>query len=212
MFSVFKKKIHEPVEQQMNDLRRDPMGPIALSGEACDEVSGAAGPFGHSFNNPIPVNTQIGAYKYFAKLRTHLGTPVLFHRLGSMASNVTTYSVDAYELVDSSGSLWDVIFMEQYHPRRSNKAPDGYTLEPYNPKVGDHPFSLGVTVFCPNFPYDLADAVVAHNGFDDVAKIVRGTVVVSQHLRPPHQQMKVDAISSRLEGRRTWKPFENYDG
>ena len=120
MLSMFKKKIPEPVEDQKAELLNDPVGALALACEDCDQIPGAEGPIGHSFNNPIPVNGQLGTYKYLAKLRISLGTPLLFHRIGSMKSEKTKYLVDVYELVDSSGKHWDLLFIDMYHPRRSN--------------------------------------------------------------------------------------------
>lgn len=210
MFSMFKKKaqFHEPVEAQREEVLSSPMGPFAVSGEDCDEVTGAAGPFGHSYNNPIPVNGQIGTYKYLTKLRSNAGRPLLFHRLGSMSSPVCKYSVDVYEVVTSDGKNWDILFVEMYHPRRSNKVPSGYTLTPFNPRTGDHVFGLGVDVYCPNFPYDLPDAIIAHNGFEQVSKIARDAIGVTTHLRPNQHKDKVMVVSSKLEGRRAWQPFE----
>ena len=210
MLSIFKKKIHEPVEDQKAELLNDPVGTLALACEDCDQISSAEGPFGHSFNNPIPVNGQLGTYKYLVKLRISLGTPLLFHRIGSMKSEKAKYLIDVYELVDSSGKHWDLLFVDMYHPRRSNKAPQGYDLVPFNPKAGDHPFALGVDVFCPNFPYDLPDAIVAHNGFDAVAKIARDVIGVTSHLRPHQQEAKLTMIRTQLSGTRAWQPHQEH--
>lgn len=210
MFSLFKKKIHEPVEHQKAELLSHPVGPLALSGEDCDEISGGEGPFGHSYNNPIPVNGQLGTYKYLAKLRIPQGTPLLFHRIGSMGTDKSKYSVDVYEIVDSSGKYWDILFVDMYHPRRSNKAPMGYKLAPFNPKAGDHFFALGVDVFCPNFPYDLPDAIVAHNGFESVAKIARDVIGVTSHLRHHQQEMKLAMIKTQLQGARVWGSHQEH--
>lgn len=209
MFSIFKKKqIHEPIQMQREEVLSSPMGPFAVSGEDCDEVSGAVGPFGHSYNNPIPVNGQLGTYKYLTKLRSSEGRPLMFHRLGSMSSEVSKYSVDVYEVVTADGKNWDILFVEMYHPRRSNKAPSGYTLTPYNPRVGDDLFGLGVDVYCPNFPYDLPDAILAHNGFEQLSRIAKAAVRITTHLRPNQHKDKMLAVSSRIEGRRAWQPFE----
>lgn len=203
MFSIFKKqtKIHEPIKRQREEVLSTPTGPLAVSGEDCDEMAGATGPFGHSYKNPIPVNGQLGTYKYLTKLRSATGRALLFHRLGSMASPVSKYSVDVYEVVDVDGKSWDVIFVHMYHPRRSNNAPAGYTLSPFNSKTGDHIFGFGVDVYCPNFPYDMPEAIVAHNGFDEVSKLARKTIGVTTHLRPNSHKDKVTMVSTMLEGR-----------
>ncbi len=203
--SWFKKpQIHEPVEKQNEEVLSHVAGPLAASGEDCDEMAGATGPFGHSCNNPIPVNAQLGSYKYLTKLRTLSGAPLLFHRLGSMSSSVSKYSVDVYEVVGIDGSNWDVLFVEMYHPRRSNKAPSGYTLTRYDPRTGDSIFGYGVDVRCPNFPYDLPDAILAHNGFKELSLSVREAIGITKHLRPGEHLLKVNMLSSKLEGCRTW--------
>jgi len=148
MFSLFKRSCHEAEDRQIQEVRNEPIGPLALAGENCDEISTAQGPFGHSYNNPIPVNGLLGTYKYLGKLISPRGNIVYFHRIGSVSSDTCTNPVDAYEVVDLNGGFWDILFIDMYHPRRSNKIPDGYKMKHYNKEVGDIPFAYGVDVFC----------------------------------------------------------------
>lgn len=204
MFSFFKKQIHEPVANQRNDLNQEPIGHLALAGEDCDQVSGAAGPFGQSYKNPIPVNGLLGTYKYFSKLIAPTGDIVYFHRLGSLAADQNTQAVDAYEVVDRSGRFWDLLFIEMYHPRRSNLAPATYKLKSYDPSIGDLPFAFGVDIYCPKFPHDLGDAIEGHNGLAAFARKVRAAVEAHSHQRPEHQTLKIASIQPRIAGTRVW--------
>lgn len=204
VFSLFAKSIHEPVAKQIEDLKSEPIGPLALSGEDCDQIGGASGPLGHSYNNPIPVNGLLGTYKYFCKLITPSNDVVYFHRLGSLESDKTNSPVDAYEIVDRAGRFWDILFLDMYHPRRSNKCPAGYSLKPYDSTVGDIPFAFGVDIFCTHFPHDLADAIEGHNGLAAFARRVRESVGPLTHQRPHDQELKLIGIRTRLTGTQVW--------
>lgn len=198
IFSLFKKRLHEPEEQQRQEVRNEPIGPLALAGEDCDEISKAQGPFGHSYNNPIPVNGLLGAYKYLGKLISPVGNIIYFHRIGSIRSDTAANRVDAYEIVDMAGGYWDILFIDMYHPRRSNKAPEGYRLKTYDSKIGDIPFAFGVDIFCPRFPYDLPDAIEQRNNLAAFARRVRERVSQGCYNRPQNQEMKVMTARSRL--------------
>lgn len=51
--SWFKKpQIHEPVEKQNEEVLSHVAGPLAASGEDCDEMAGATGPFGTQLQQP----------------------------------------------------------------------------------------------------------------------------------------------------------------
>lgn len=198
IFSLFKKKYHEPVHQQLNDVLEEPIGPLAIAGADCDELPNAQGPFGHSFNNPIPVNGLIGTYKYLGKLLSPIGNVVYFHRLGSVNGDTAENPVDAYEIVDMTGKYWDILFVDMYHPRRSNNAPEGFVLKQFDSRLGDLPFAFGVDIFCPAFPYDLADAIEQRNNLVAFARRVRERVSQAGYDRPDIQTAKLLAVHSRL--------------
>ena len=130
---------HESIELQLADtsLSHIPgmrqMGQIMQKGTDCDQIPGAQGPFG-SLSNPVPVNGPIGERKYLAKLRGQTGQPVMFHRKGSNFSPTVSTPVDTFEVVCLDGTQWGEITFSPYHPRRSNLAPDGYTLAPHGSK------------------------------------------------------------------------------
>lgn len=198
MFSFLKKQIHDNVEIQYEDLRNEALGPVAFAGEDCDEISGGTGPFGLSPNNPIPVNGLIGTYKYLGKLLSSDGVILYFHRLGSVRSDKTCELIDAYEVVDINGNNWDILFIDMYHPRRSNKTPTGYQHKEYSKKTGDIPFTFGVDVFCQNFPFDLGDAIESRNSLPAFARHVRERVACGGFERPSKQSLKVHAVLLRL--------------
>lgn len=164
MFGLFKKLIHEPIEKQREDVAKSGLGPVILSGADCDEVPGGQGPLG-SLSNPIPVNGSTGEIKYLGKLRGKTGNALFFHRLGSVGSPAVENPVDVYEVVCLDATQWNKLHFDFYHPRRSNLAPPGYTLVPYNKNLGvDMPFAFGVNELIPDFPFSLPEAVVGLYG------------------------------------------------
>ena len=203
MFSLFKKQIHDSIEKQHEDLRNEPIGSLALAGEDCDEVTGASGPFGLSYNNPIPVNGLIGTYKYLGKLLSPGGNIFYFHRLGSLSADVVENPVDAYEVVDLKGQHWDIVFLDMYHPRRSNKAPPGYRYKDYDKRMGDIPFAFGVDICCQDFPYDLPDAIEKRNDLPAFARKVQERVSRGGFDRPQNHALKVQAVRLKLSSMRT---------
>lgn len=47
-----------------------------------------------------------------------------------------------------------------YHPRRSNIAPIGFTLEPYNEELAeDTAFGLGSNCYIINFPFAIMETI-----------------------------------------------------
>ncbi len=154
MFGFGKKSIHEPEEQQIKDLENYPalMRDLILIGESCDQITGAIGEYGRAPTNPIPVNGLLGIYKYLGKLSAPSGISYFFHRVCSVNVGSSKYPIDVYELVAMDSSTWDLLFIDMYHPRRSNIAPKGMTLRPYEKKIGDHPFAYGVDSQLQNFP------------------------------------------------------------
>lgn len=155
------KDIHEPLDLQRKDVLQigeDLAGPI-LAGEDCDFIRGGHGDFG-CLTNPIPVNGAVGEIKYLGKLRGRTGKPLFFHRLFGTDSPVSEHRVDVYETVCIDATQWKNLHLDMYHPRRSNIAPLGYSLAPYNPDRGaDLPFPFGFGIDRPieNFPYGVVD-------------------------------------------------------
>lgn len=198
MFSLFKKNYHESHEKQMNDIQKEPVGTLAIAGENCDEISNAQGPFGHSYNNPIPVNGLLGTYKYLGKLISPGGNILYFHRIGSVSSETCENPVDAYEVVDMEGNYWDILFLDMYHPRRSNKLPNGYQMKHYDKSIGDIPMAFGVDIYCSNFPYDLPDVIEQRNNLPAFARRVRERVSKGGYDRNEKHENKIMAVKSRL--------------
>jgi hypothetical protein len=166
MFGLFKKQIHEPIELQRADLDNYPpeFAKEIVSGESCDELPSAHGEFG-SLTNPIPVNGSLGEIKYLGKLRGESGSALFFHRIGSVSSPVTTNSVDLYEVVCMDGTQWNKLHFSMYHPRRSDKAPMGYSLTSFDTSLKmDISFAYGVNSFIDDFPYSIPNAIVEFYG------------------------------------------------
>jgi hypothetical protein len=196
MFKIFKKSsIHEPVARQRKELStsladspfKDILLEKYLNGLDCDVLPEGKGPFG-SRGNPIPVNGAIGEVKYLAKLRGKTGKAVIFHRPGSMPSTVSENPVDCYEVVCLDGTQWTRLYFDCYHPRRSNLAPEGYRLQPFDKKVGfDMFFGFGCGSVVENFPEGLTDAIILEQGErcgEIIAKPIRGSLRKLHFQRP----------------------------
>lgn len=175
MFKLFRKKIsmHESLEMQMadNENLHPHIANLVSNGLSCDKLPNATGEFG-SITNPIPVNGPLGEIKYLGKLRGKTGQSVFFHRIGGTPSSVTNNSVDIFEVVCLDGTQWNKLHFDFYHPRRSNLAPEGYTLIPYKNKFKkDSPFGFGVTSLVSDFPNSLPKVIDDFYGLSkDISK------------------------------------------
>lgn len=128
-------------------------------GREPSEAKAVIGFFG-SLGNPIPVNGPLGERNYLAKLRGETGHPVMFHRKGSNFSSAVKTPVDTFEVVCLDGTQRGEIIFSPYHPRRSNRAPDGFTLTPTDPATGTDPVEgHGTTFFVFHFPHALPAAI-----------------------------------------------------
>jgi hypothetical protein len=116
---------------------------------ACDFIPNGTGSFGKSIENPIPVNGPLGQALYLSSVRVNL-VPIMFHRLGSFSG------IDIFEIVSLDGGVWDIFFLSLYFPRRSRKAPSGYTVANNAPVSGR---IYGTTARVEPFPHGLYEAV-----------------------------------------------------
>jgi hypothetical protein len=143
------------------DVAREFMQQIA-QGEPCEQLPGGHGPFGTA-GNPIPVDGPLGEIKYLARLRSQTGRPLLFHRVGNSASEVTNHTLDIYEVVAADGTQWTTLFMDLYHPRASSLAPPGFTLRTGGlglSRTGE--LGYGINQRVEDFPHGLPAAMRGH--------------------------------------------------
>jgi hypothetical protein len=137
-------------EQAQNDQLPEQYRSSVEGGPNCDAVAGAVGEFGRHYRNPIPVNGPIGEILYLSNLIVNKGTPIMFHRIGSKDG------VDAFEVVSFDGSVWDILFLHLYHPRKSRKAPIGYMIAQGQDRQD---LFRGTNEFVDGFPHHIQDAV-----------------------------------------------------
>lgn len=132
------------------DCLPEPYRSSIAHGVDCDELPNASGEFGRVPSNPIPTNGPIGEVLYLSRLRTRDGTPMMFHRIGT--EDGAFNKVDVYEVLSLDGVVRELLFLSMYHPRKSRKTPDGYTLaanlDPSN-------LIFGVNHLVENFPEKL---------------------------------------------------------
>ena len=179
-------------ERAQNDRLPDSYRAEILAGLDCDEVSGARGEFGRSFQNPIPVNGPIGEILYLSNLRTKDRTPIMFHRIGSKNG------ADAFETVSLDGKVWDTLFLHLYHPRKSRRAPTGYSIAQDRQNL-----FLGTIEFVDGFPRHIQDA--ARDAFQQWVGIPMRTPELRRALeqvtfrRPKEHQDRLATMLSMLD-------------
>jgi hypothetical protein len=152
MFNFFKDKFKdESLEDQRKDLERFPkeLSHESLIGLDCDVLPGSTGDFGRCLTNPIPVNGPTGEIKYINRLRTNDGG-LIFHRLGSNGT------IDIFETVSTGGKIWDILYLDMYHPRRSTITPSGYNFSKFHEIFSRFAFGYFTTSFDPDFPFGLS--------------------------------------------------------
>jgi thioredoxin len=153
--AIFKKldRLMDDEKAQIEGLS-EPFRSEVLRGADCDEIAEAIGEFGRDPRNPIPVNGPFGEVIYLSNLRTTNSQQIMFHRLGSVRN------VDAYETVSVDGAMWDILFLDLYHPRKSRRAPTGYRIVEAAERQR---LFLGANEFVADFPAQLQAAIANTN-------------------------------------------------
>jgi hypothetical protein len=174
------------------DLQNEPMSEtwkrIVAGRGPTDRVPGGHGAFGRCFTNPVPVNGVIGVGFYLSSLRINRG-PILFHRLGSFER------VDCFEIVSADGSIWDLLYLDIYYPRRSRHAPEGYSIDNSDSLVGRF---YGTNRRVEPFPHALYGAV-AEYGRQFIGRRwpnpkVREILAAGRFIVPETHRRRVDEI------------------
>ena len=160
----------------------------------CDEIAGTSGEFGRSVQNPIPVNGPIGEILYLSNLRTKDRTPIMFHRIGSKNG------ADAFETVSLDGKVWDILFLHLYHPRKSRRAPTGYSIAQGKERQD---LFLGTSEFVDGFPRHIQDAArdafQQWIGFPMRTPELRRALEQGSFNRPKQYQDRLTATLSMLD-------------
>lgn len=93
-----------------------------------DEIPEGIGRYGLEKTNPIPIKGVMGNIAYLAKIRTKEGVKVEYKRIGSTSAENIKTAIDIYE-ISVAGKLLDTFYLNPYHKRNSEKAPDGYDID-----------------------------------------------------------------------------------
>lgn len=137
-------------ENAQNDTLPEFYRSKVVGGKACDQIEGASGEFGRSILNPIPVNAPLGELLYLSHLRVAGSKqPIMFHRLGSIND------IDVFETVTLDGKVWDLLYLDFYHPRKSRRSPTGYEISGQQRGL----LPLGTNEFLAQFPEGLPEAI-----------------------------------------------------
>lgn len=218
MFNFFKKRIHEPLSLQAEDvIKQYPVffAKDILNEINCDNLPNGWGEFG-SQTNPIPVNGAIGEIKYLAKLRGRTNQALFFHRIGSFKSPVCKNPIDCYEVVCLDGTQWNELYFDLYHPRRSNIAPKGYSLMPFDKKLKlDIPMGFGINEYVQNFPYGIPEAIMKLYGSEPLVRRARARLNYYNFTKEKSQQKTETKTKNSIENNESNPAFdylkEKYD-
>lgn len=201
IFGFLKKRFHEPEQDQIKDLDFYPesLRLRFLEGENCDQLKAANGAFGKSPNNPIPVNGWVGTMKYFWQLQTAIGKGIYFHRIYTARSRVSEH-IDVYETVSADAKTWAILFVDIFHPRRSNLAPEGYKLRTYQKTLDTLPLAFGTNSTLLNFPYDLPEALAQNPPMSNFSEMCSKNIATHDFTRPSYHAEKLSLIQANAEG------------
>ncbi len=169
------KFVEESLGKQNEDLKREHPGlySLAIKGKDCDSLFNDRKDFGHSPDNPIPVNGVLGEIKYLNRLRCECGSGLLCHRLYSMNIEKINDPIDIYETVCMEGKHWDILYFHMYHPRRSTWCPSGYKFSKFHPIFSQHAYGFSTDRFDNNFPFGLGQYILLHLGKKEGQSLVR---------------------------------------
>lgn len=180
-------------DAEQNHLMPDSIRLRMERGELCDMIQGAEGEFGRSFKNPIPVNGPIGEVLYLSSLASNNGNFIFAHRLGAIDD------IDVFEIVTADGEQWDILFLDLYHPRKSNLLPKGY-------KFREKLFSPIITATnrtVPVFPDQMREAITEWSksilGIPLASKEIRLALAERQFSRPEDFKELIDFLP--IDGR-----------
>jgi len=163
-------------------------------GSDCDEILNPSGEFGRNFQNPIPVNGPIGEIIYLSNLKTDDRAHIMFHRIGSKNK------ADAFETVSLDGKIWDILFLDLYHPRKSRRAPTGYNIAQGKER---QKLFFGTSEFVDGFPRHIQEA--AREAFQQCIGVPMRTPELRSALeqrtfnRPKQHQDRLEATFSMLD-------------
>lgn len=206
MFSNFFKEkiIDESVEKQKEDLSRESpaFSSLAINGKDCDSLFNDKVEFGHSINNPIPVNGVSGEIKYINRLRCKCGVGLIYHRVRSVENDKIEGIVDIYETVCVEGKHWDILYLHLYHPRRSSWIPSGYFFSEFHPMLSSIAVGFGTNTFDENFPHGLGHIILSQLGEEWglplVKKLEEITKDRNKFIRPKKQTQNLQQINLHL--------------
>ncbi len=208
MFNIKKEKIiHDNLEkqrQELMNLENEEVCELAISNANADRLENSRGDFGHFYKNPILTNGNYGTLIYLGKiLNDKTKSFILFHKIGSIENTLSNVGfIDIYEILDETGTCWDILFIDMYHPRRSNLIPNGYVFLEYDKEIGDINRAMGTTRKCKNFPFDLTTHLISdfNKKNKEVTEIFNKWQKEGVKIeRPEEHAKKIKAIEEILE-------------
>jgi hypothetical protein len=204
------RKYHDHVKIQRKsvlEIETKELAELALAGLECDQLPNSRGDFGHFFRNPIITNGTYGTLIYLGKLVVEqYQTALIFHKLGSIKNSLTNIgTIDIYEVMDESAKHWDILFIDMFHPRRSNITPNGYYFREYDKDMGDMNNAFGVVNTCDKFPNKIITSLIAsgNSRYAMVEQTLKDLEDKGISINPPEEhRKKVETIKQILEQQR----------
>ena len=128
-------------DEEQNSMMPVDIKTIFLRAVNIDDTVSKDHCFGRQPTLPIPVNGLFGEITYLSKLKAKIsGKNVFFHRLGCLKQASSGKDIDVYEVVSWDGKLWDILYLDCYHDRKIQGAPDNYTLNKAEGLTGVHSY------------------------------------------------------------------------
>lgn len=204
MFLDFLKKkfVDETLEEQRQDLSKEHplLYQLAVNGIDCDSLFNNTRDFGHTIDNPIPVNGVLGEVKYLNRLRCRCGTGLMHHRLGSSTTDKIKNPINVCETVCIKGKHWDILYFDVYHPRRSTWFPLGYKFSDFHSIFSRYPIGYGTNRFDNDFPFGLGKYILLHLGMQELVRKYDEVIKdKNKFIRPENHLKKLSLIN--IDGR-----------
>ena len=135
----------------------------------------------------------MGELIYLSNLLSDSEQILFFHRLGSIER------LDIYETVSADATVWDILILDCYHPRKSRRALNGYRLA--SGKARKYLFP-GTNAYVKDFPANLPEAVAdcfkRLLGVPMASPDIRFALEQTRFNRPPEHSEIFNGVRARL--------------
>jgi hypothetical protein len=93
--------------------------------------------------------------------------------------------------VSADKKIWDILYFDMFHPRRSNLAPEGYRVRPYDKVIDSVQFAFGTNTRLANFPHDLPEVLDKNPDMSRFAKVCSKNISMNDFSKPEYHTEKL---------------------